>query len=285
MKLEDFWYIVTSSDRLKPNTLLSCTVLDEWLVIFRGENGKPVALRDRCLHRNSRLSRGKLCHGLLQCPYHGWVYDQTGQVVVIFSEGQTFKPTRCTKPYDTKEQDGYIYIRLADTQSDDFAPFKMPHYKEPGWETVRVVNRFRNNVTNCVENFIDIPHTASVHPGIFRTSRQQQLEMTIQRCNGSVFVEYRNETTNLGWFSRFLNLKNNQIHHKDSFHLPNITSVEYDMGLKRQLFITSQSIPETESSTLVYTDVTFNYGIWNKIAKPFVRWTAQYIINQDIERF
>ena len=285
MKLEDFWYIVTPSHHLKPNTLLSRTILDEWLVIFRDDNGKPVALRDRCIHRNSRLSKGKLCQGKLQCQYHGWVYDKTGQVVAIPSEGKDFTTTstRRTTAYTTKEQDGYIYIRLAENPSEEFAPFKMPHYKEPGWETVRVINRFANNVTNCAENFIDIPHTTSVHPGIFRNQRQQQLEMTVQRCNGSVYVEYRNETNNLGWFSRFLNLDNNQIYHKDTFHLPNITSVEYDMGTNRKLFITSQSIPETENSTLVYTDVTFNYGIWNKIAKPFVRQTAQYIINQDIE--
>jgi len=49
------------------------------------------------------------------------------------------------------------------------------------------------------------------------------------------------------------------------------------------LFITSQSIPETENSTLVYTDVTYNYGIWNKLARPFVRWTAQHIIQQDVK--
>ncbi len=33
---------------------------------------------------------------------------------------------------------------------------------------------------------------------------------------------------------------------------------------------------------MVYTDVTYNYGIWNKLARPFVYWTAQYIIHQDI---
>ena len=64
--------------------------------------------------------------------------------------------------------------------------------------------------------------------------------------------------------------------------MPNITCVEYTMGKTRRCFITSQSIPETDDSTLVYTDVTFNYGIWNKLARPFVRWTAQRIIDQDL---
>ncbi|AFZ18354.1 aromatic ring-hydroxylating dioxygenase subunit alpha [Allocoleopsis franciscana] len=285
MKFEDFWYIIALSKQLPPNKILQRTLLGEWLAIFRDENGKAVALRDRCMHRNSRLSCGKVRQGKIQCPYHGWIYDNTGKIMAVPSEGKDFQPlsTRQVKSYQTKEQDGYIYVQLSDNKSEEFAPFAMPYYQEPGWETVRVINRFRNNVTNCAENFIDIPHTAFVHPGVFRTSRQQPLKMSVERRNGSTFVEYYNETTNLGWYSRFLNWKGYEIRHTDSFHMPNITSVEYDMGPHRRLFITSQSIPETENSTLVYTDVTYNYGIWNKIARPFVHWTAQHIIRQDIK--
>ncbi|MDJ0737798.1 MAG: aromatic ring-hydroxylating dioxygenase subunit alpha [Nostocaceae cyanobacterium] len=285
MKFADFWYIVALSKQLNSKTVLQRTILGEWLAIFRDQNGKPVALQDRCIHRNSRLSQGKLCQGKIHCPYHGWIYDQTGKVVAVPAQGEEFQitATRRTIRYDTTEQDGYVYVRLSPQPQEAFTPFRMPYYQQPGWETLRVINRFHNNVTNCAENFIDIPHTASVHPGIFRTPRQQKLEMTVERRNGSVFAQYHNETSNLGWFSRFLNRKGKEIKHIDSFHMPNITSVEYDMGKHRRLFITSQSIPETEDSTLVYTDVTFNYGIWNKLAKPFVYWTAQYIINQDIK--
>ncbi|MGB3494386.1 MAG: aromatic ring-hydroxylating dioxygenase subunit alpha [Elainellaceae cyanobacterium] len=288
MTFEDFWYVVALSSQLKPNQVLSRTVLDEWLAIFRGEDGRPVVLRDRCMHRNSRLSTGQVCNGQIHCPYHGWVYDQTGQVVDVPAEGNACAhlPNRRALTYDTLEQDGYIYVRLKqpqDSQDDSIQPFPMPHYGESGWATVRVINRFQNTVTNCAENFIDIPHTASVHPGVFRTARRQLLEMTVERRDGSVLVTYANETDNLGWFSRFLNGDRHEISHTDSFHMPNVTSVHYRMGDRRQLFITSQSVPETNQSTLVYTDVTYNYGLWNALARPFVWWTAQHIIHQDIE--
>jgi phenylpropionate dioxygenase-like ring-hydroxylating dioxygenase large terminal subunit len=285
VKFEDFWYVLCESQQLKTKTLLQRTILGEWLVVFRSEDSKPVALRDRCIHRNSRLSKGKVCQGKIHCPYHGWVYDQTGKVVAVPAEGEDFQVTEARRAvrYDTKEQDGYVYVRLTQKPNEDFTPFKMPFYKQPGWETVRVINHFRNNVTNCAENFIDIPHTAFVHPGVFRTPRRQKLEMTVTRHHGSVFVKYCNETTNLGWFSRFLNTKGDEIRHTDAFHMPNVTSVEYDMGQHRRLFITSQSVPEADDSTLVYTDVTYNYGLWNKFAKPFVHFTTQYIIHQDIQ--
>lgn len=284
MKFEDFWYVVAQSEQLKPNKVLSRTVLGEWLAIFRDENGQPVALRDRCMHRNSRLSRGQVCQGQLHCPYHGWAYDKAGTVVAVPAEGESFQQAKArrTQHYTTCEQEGYVYVRLSDQPSEDFEPFPMPHYQEPGWETVRVINRFRNTVTNCAENFIDIPHTASVHPGVFRTPRKQQLEMTVERQKGAVRAEYRNETTNLGWYAKFLNPSGGKVRHTDYFFMPNVTSVEYDMGRDRQIWITSQSIPETEDSTLVYTDVTYNYGIWNKLARPLIHWTAQYIIAQDV---
>jgi phenylpropionate dioxygenase-like ring-hydroxylating dioxygenase large terminal subunit len=284
MQFTDFWYIVCRSQELRPQTVLARQVLGEWLAIFRAPDGKPVALRDYCLHRHSRLSAGKVCAGQLQCPYHGWVYDASGKVVQIPSAGTGQPlPTRSAIHYATCEQDDYVYVCLSPAHQTAPHPFSMPYYGAPGWATVRVINRFANTVTNCVENFIDIPHTAFVHPRIFRTERQQSLMMTVDRRDGGVWVEYQQETTNLGWFRYFLNPQGQTIKHTDRFQMPNITSVEYLLGHDRHLFITSQSIPETDTVTLVYTDVTYNYGLWNLWARPLVWWTAQRIIRQDIQ--
>ena len=40
--------------------------------------------------------------------------------------------------------------------------------------------------------------------------------------------------------------------------------------------------PMEDNQTLVYTDVTANYGIWTKLAAPMIRWYSQSIIDQDI---
>ena len=41
--------------------------------------------------------------------------------------------------------------------------------------------QFPNNVTNCVEDFVDIPHTAFVHPRIFRVRKDEKLTANVQR--------------------------------------------------------------------------------------------------------
>lgn len=88
MTFEDFWYVVAGSDELAPGVVLRRKVLGESLAVFRGADGQPTALRDRCMHRNAPLSDGTVRDGCLRCPYHGWTYDSEGLVVAVPSEGE-----------------------------------------------------------------------------------------------------------------------------------------------------------------------------------------------------
>lgn len=284
MKFSSFWYVISESDDLPPGVVRERTVLGERLAVFRDATGRAVALRDRCMHRNAPLSKGTVKAGCLACPYHGWTYDGEGKVVAVPAEGDAFRAraSRSAKRYPTMEQDGFVYVRLDDDAPGDLPPFKMPFYGEEGWETVRLVNVFNNNVTNCAENFIDVPHTAFVHLGTFRSSRKQRIDVSVRRAQGAVHIEYRNETTNLGLFAKLLNPLGRPIEHRDNFYMPNVTSVEYVFNPKMRLFITSQSVPEEDHRTRVYTDVTFNYGALSRLAKPVIRWHAQRIIDQDL---
>lgn len=288
MDFKDFWYIAAESKELKPNRVLSQRILGEWIALFRDENGRAAALEDRCLHRCARLTKGWVTAGRLQCAYHGWTYDGQGSVVSVPSEGPDGpkSPHRRARSFQVCEQDNYVYVRLIDemsqTEAAGIEPFSIPFYKTDGWAAIRLRNRFQNNVTNCAENFVDIPHTVFVHPKIFRVSRQERFTACIKRTGGSVIVSYRNERANLGIFSWFLNPGGHEITHTDSFHMPNVTSVDYIFGKNRRFIITSQSVPVTDEETLVYTDLTYNYGVWNTIAKPIIRRQAQVIINQDI---
>jgi phenylpropionate dioxygenase-like ring-hydroxylating dioxygenase large terminal subunit len=282
MDFKDFWYIVAQSKDLKGNNVIAAQVLGESLAVFRDESGKAAALEDRCLHRCARLSTGKVSAGKLQCAYHGWIYDGSGAVIHVPSEGEGLKPKPAARSFQICEVDDYVYVRLGNGD-DAIKPFRIPFYKTHGWAAIRLTNRFNNTVTNCVENFVDIPHTAFVHPKIFRVTKNEKLTATVERKAGVVTVTYRGERANLGFFSWFLNAGGKEIAHTDQFFMPNVTSVDYNFGEHRRFIITSQSVPIGEDETLVYTDLTYNYGIWNGLARPIIRRQAQTIINQDIE--
>src|SRR6478735_7815704 len=58
-------------------------LLGEDVLVFRTSDG-PVAFRDLCIHRGTRLSLGDVtAEGNIRCPYHGWEYDATGACVRI----------------------------------------------------------------------------------------------------------------------------------------------------------------------------------------------------------
>ena len=154
--LETFWWIAAESKELKEN-VLKRRILNKDVVLFRGKDQSIVALKDQCIHRGARLSAGFLQDGNLVCPYHGWTYSKDGQVVDIPSE-QKGAPKRCQKSYQVIEQDGYIYIQFKKSERG-IKPFEMPKFPGEGYQNIKLINKFEGEMLNCVENFVDIPHT------------------------------------------------------------------------------------------------------------------------------
>ncbi len=289
MSLKDFWYIVCETKDLKANQVMGIALLDDWIALYRTSEGKATAIKDRCLHRNARLSKGRVINGELVCPYHGWKYGDQGKLLGVPSEGAQHTPraSLCVPHFDVVENEGYVYVRLSGERVEEklnSQPFSIPYFRQQGFQHIRLKHIFNAEVPNCAENFIDIPHTTYVHPGVFRYEKQpQKIKAEVERENGNVHIRYQNETSNFGWFSKFLNPSNKEIYHEDHYYFPNITHVEYQFGHRMKFNITSQSIPVGPSKTVVYTDLTFDYGIWNWLARPFVYWAAKKIISQDVQ--
>ena len=63
--------------------------------------------------------------------------------------------------------------------------------------------------------------------------------------------------------------------------MPNVTCVEYSFGLRRRFAITSQAVPIAQDDTLVYTDLTYDYGPWTRLVRWPLGWLARRIIAQD----
>jgi len=82
LRLRDYWYIAANARDLRSHPLQR-TILGEDVVLFRDDTNKPAALRDRCAHRNMRLSLGKVHDGCIECPYHGWTYSRDGACVAV----------------------------------------------------------------------------------------------------------------------------------------------------------------------------------------------------------
>lgn len=283
-KLKDWWYAAATSKELGRNKPLARTILGERLVVWRSAGGAPVALSDRCLHRNAPLSEGDLFDGCLGCPYHGWTYDQEGRLVgVPAQEAGAPVPELAVRRWAVTERYGLVWVWMGD-DAPHREPFAMPHWDEPGWAAYYMVTDFDNGVTQLVENFMDVPHTVFVHKGWFRTASRTRVGMTVEKTDHSVLVTYEQPNDQIGFTSRLLNPKGEPMVHTDKFYLPNVTRVDYEFG-RRGFVITSTCTPEGPFRSRVYTLISYNLGrrLFNALARPFLPWYTRRVIGQDVE--
>jgi len=306
--LKDYWYVACLSTELTGKAPLHRTLFQTPLVLFRDRAGRPAALLDRCLHRNARLSAGDCFDGKLGCPYHGWVYDETGACVEIPSlgptqrgalldaeghakEGLSLTPSDVGRlpRYPTLEQDGLVFVFMGeDVSKARMPPFRVPHWGDPEWTSYFMVTRFPNGVTNLVENFMDVPHTVFVHKGWFRNRRRTQVPATVERVDGSVLVTYEQENDQLTGAGFLLNPTGLPMVHTDKFYVPNVTRVDYLWGERSGYVISSQVAPIGPLESLVYTSIAYRLPVdlpRNLVARGlrrFMKWYTTQVIGQDV---
>jgi phenylpropionate dioxygenase-like ring-hydroxylating dioxygenase large terminal subunit len=307
--LKDYWYVACRSAELTPRKPLARTIFGTNLVLFRDEHRHPAALRDRCLHRNARLSAGATFHGKLGCPYHGWVYDAAGNVVEVPSLGPSqrgevlderghaqsglqVEPSKLgrVQSFAAREQDGLIYVFMGEDEAKARAePFRVPYQGHPDWTVYFMVTRFPNGVTNLVENFMDVPHTVFVHSGLFRNRTRKRVPATVKRSGGNVRITYRQDRDSIaGLVDKLFNPRGLPMVHTDQYFAPNITRVDYMWG-EHGFVINSQVTPIGPTDSLVYTAISFRVPLElpgrlvGRALAPVLKWYTTQVIRQDVE--
>lgn len=291
--LNENWYVAALSKEVTDKRPAASTILEEPLVLFRSKGGQPVALLDRCLHRNAALSAGQVFDGCIGCPYHGWTYDAAGKCVFVPSEGpksggiQAEAPAgradRFVESFPARDQDGLVWVYMGTPErAADREAFRFPTVGK-GWMSYTMVTDFAGDVTDLVENFMDVPHTSFVHGGWFRQAgKPKRGEARVERTKNSVLVDYVIPGDSIGFTSRVLNPDNRPMTHTDKFFMPNCTRVDYAWGPRRAFVITSQVTPITRVKARVYTAITFQFGPLNWLARIGLPWYTRVVINQDV---
>lgn len=284
--LHENWYVAALSRHVTSRKPHAATIMEEPLVLFRDHSGRASALLDRCLHRNAPLSRGALFDGCIGCPYHGWTYNGQGELVIVPSENQKPEPHPglAVPRFPTVEQDGLVWVYMgARDRAGEKQPFRFPHAGERGWKSYTMLTAFDGDVTDLVENFMDVPHTEFVHAGWFRTaSNAKPVEVVLERTADAVHVEYRKPDDSIGFANWLLNPDRKPMTHTDRFFMPNVTRVDYMWGDRRGFVITSQITPMTPTRALVYTAITFRFGVFNGLARLLLPAYTRAVIQQDV---
>jgi len=160
--LRRYWQPVQCAEFVtsKPQRL---KILGEELLIYRGTSGKIVLTQLRCVHRSLAMDFGRVEGDSIRCPYHGWLYDETGQCIAqpAEPEGSGFKEKVKLKTYPTQEESGLVFAYLG-PQPAPVLPLYDVMLETNGAKGVAMRN-VNANWLNAIENIVDISHLAWLH--------------------------------------------------------------------------------------------------------------------------
>ena len=188
MFLKNAWYAALWSKDLDAAPV-GRVFLDEAVVLFRDAKGDAVALEDRCCHRAAPLSMGEMKDGLLQCGYHGLMFDGTGHCVSV--PGQARIPAGAkVRKYPTVERWNLIWIWMGEAAlADPDLIVDLPWLDSPDWAITPGSIHLHANYQLLVDNLLDVTHAAYLHRNTLAADpAETTTPSTIERMEGGVKV-------------------------------------------------------------------------------------------------
>ena len=287
MHVTQAWYVVCESKQLRDKPL-PITLLNTPIVVFRNREGKIGALLDRCPHRNVPLSLGNVQGEYLQCVYHGWQFDCAGACQAIpelFGEANAVG--RRAPAFATREQDGFIWVYATPDVTPQNEPFHFPFIHKRDYTTVRQEVRAPASIHATAENALDVPHTAYLHGGLFRSAKAKRhdIEVVIRRWPDRVEAEYVGEPRPSGLAGKILAPGGGTVKHFDRFILPSIVQVEYRLGEKSHICVSTALTPVSDFDTRLFAVTSFNLPLSRLagLVALFLRPLALRIFQQDAD--
>jgi phenylpropionate dioxygenase-like ring-hydroxylating dioxygenase large terminal subunit len=157
------WTPVALAADLKAKTPLGVQVAGTPLALFRDREGKPAALLDRCPHRGVALSLGKVKEGCIECPFHGWQLEASGQVCHVpwNPDAKLANLRGVTVP--ARELGGQIWVYTGKVDKPAEEPEVHEALLREGVRVSGLTIEWKTHWTRAMENMLDWPHLPFVH--------------------------------------------------------------------------------------------------------------------------
>jgi phenylpropionate dioxygenase-like ring-hydroxylating dioxygenase large terminal subunit len=163
MFLTDCWQVAAYSAEVTGH-VLSRTLVDVPVLLYRSEAGEVVAMQDRCPHRYLPLSLGRKHGDIIECGYHGLRFGPSGHCVHV--PGQLIIPERAKVPvYPSVEKYRLVWIWMGDAAKADPALIPDFHWlDDPAWAVAEGYHFIAADYRFLVDNLLDLSHETFVHP-------------------------------------------------------------------------------------------------------------------------
>ena len=158
--LRMFWQPIYQSADLPVGKPVPVHIIGEDYTLFRGQSGEAHLLGPRCPHRGLALCTGRVQGDDIECFYHGWKFDGTGQCIAQPAEIQSFAHKVKIPGYPVREYIGLIFAYLGEGAPPEFPTLDV--YEGPGYLDHRQSHRPWAFFTQ-IENSVDETHFNFAH--------------------------------------------------------------------------------------------------------------------------
>lgn len=171
--LRNVWYVAALSSEVGPEALFHRKLLDTSVMLYRKQDGTPVAVHDRCPHRFAPMHMGKREGDEVRCVYHGLRFDAQGQCTHNpHGDGRIPKAAQL-RSYPVIERWGFLWIWMGDAPAD---PALLPDYSSLGEGHPNALGHtyilLKANYELLIDNVMDLSHVDYVHSEIISTRGQ-----------------------------------------------------------------------------------------------------------------
>ncbi|PPR09858.1 MAG: Toluene-4-sulfonate monooxygenase system iron-sulfur subunit TsaM1 [Alphaproteobacteria bacterium MarineAlpha11_Bin1] len=186
--IKNAWYVASWTHDLKDEPLPQ-TILNEKIVLWRGEDGVVRAAEDVCPHRFLPLSKGRIAGNDIQCGYHGLIFNGNGECVR--APTQLIRPDCRIREYPVFETMGMVWIWMGDTAIADISEiYDLPQYHQTEWGVAfgDALDVEANYLLLC-DNLCDPTHVNYVHPSTLGNPEGINAPVTHESTSWGVVTE------------------------------------------------------------------------------------------------
>ncbi|AZG09742.1 Rieske (2Fe-2S) protein [Pigmentiphaga sp. H8] len=191
-----YWIPIYPYSQLLEDPVRKVRILGEDLVLYLDKSGQMGLVGDRCLHRKVDLKYGIPDEHGLRCPYHGWLFDQSGKCT---ERPMELRPHEEIKhklvAYPVQELGGLVFAYMGPS----------PAPALPRWDMFVWPNAIRQigitvidcNWLQCQENTGDPTHSAWAHGHLFEYELNRRGKLQ-ERSSDSLHTLHQRKRVGVG---------------------------------------------------------------------------------------
>ena len=192
-----YWHPIAAVPQMNDKWTMKVRLLGEDLILYKDRSGTFGLMEPHCAHRRMNIIYGIPEEHGLRCPYHGWLYDETGQCIEQpYEETEDpearFKDKIKMKAYPVEVKAGLVFAYMGPT----------PAPLVPNWDVFAIDDVIRDigvaelscNWLQCQENSLDPVHLEWLHGYwsnfVSEMRDETERQRTIRRHSKIAFTEY-----------------------------------------------------------------------------------------------